>query len=155
MHAINNVLTAIQQQLVINNVFTESECFLSVEPQKIEYLGGCYCAITPGRINIDQGFVEGAGIYGGFLCLTINIRLWSQNALDESSRDTLALTQNTLGVYSKFGEIMNTLQMFTACQTPGAIQEPMRLINVERAARDLTRPEWIFLDSVWEVRTLL
>lgn len=157
VYSINNVLTAIQDKLVTDGIFSESECFLSLEPFKIEYLGGVYCAITPGSINIDQGFVEGAGIYGGLITMKINIRLWSQNALDDSSRDTLALTQNTLGIYSRLSALINSLQMFAYCGESGIgnFAEPMRLLDIDKATRDTTRPEWLYIDSSWEVRTML
>jgi hypothetical protein len=155
-YAINNVLNAIQQHLVSDEIFTDSECFLSIEPAKIDTMGGVYCCITPGNISIDQGFVESAGIYGGLLTFRIHIRLWSQNALDDTSRDGHALTQNTLGIYSKLSQTINSLQMFHHCQvdTIGNFAEPMRLLEIDKPARDLTRPEWLYVDSTWEVRAL-
>ena len=153
-YAINNVLNSIQQHLVSDEIFTDSECFLSVEPTKIDTMGGICCAISPGGITIDQGFVESAERYGGLLTMRINVRLWSQNALDDTSRDAVALTQNALGIYSKLSQLINSLQMFHHCQenTIGNFAEPMRLLDIDKPARDLTRPEWIYIDSAWEVR---
>jgi hypothetical protein len=156
-YAITNALLAIPQKLVTDGIFSDSECFLSLEPHKIEYMGGIYCAITPGAISIDQGFVEGAGIYGGLITMHVDIRLWAQNALDDSTRDTLALTQNTLGIYSRLSALIDSLQMFAHCQEDGIgnFAEPMRLLDIAKAARDVTRPEWLYIDSAWEVRTML
>jgi hypothetical protein len=153
-YAINNVLNAIQQHLVSDEIFTEAECFLSIEPTKIDTMGGIYCCISPGSISIDQGFVESAGAYGGLLTMRLHIRLWSQNALDDTSRDGLALTQTALGIYSRLATMINSLQMFHHCQTDsiGNFAEPMRLLEIDKPARDLTRPEWLYIDSSWEVR---
>lgn len=156
-YPLNNAILAIQQKLVSDELFTDSECFLSLESNKIEYIGGVYCAITPGNISIDQGFVMGAGLEGGLLTINVNIRLWSQNALDDASRDTLALTQNTLGLYSRLSAVIDSLQMYGYCnaQGIGSYAEPMRLLGIEKSARDSTRPEWLYIDSSWEVRIML
>ncbi len=154
---ISQSLLAVKNKLITDNVFTSSECFISLEPHKIEYVGGVYAAITPGRISIDQDFVAGAGIYGGLINMTVNIRLWCMNALDESSRDTQALTDNTLGILTKLNSVIQSLQMYVYCDANsiGSFAEPMRLLSIDRPNRDATRPEWCNIDSAWEVRLQL
>lgn len=152
---ISECLTAIVDKLVASGGFTEREAFLTLEPQKIEYLGGCYAAVTPNRINIDAGAVSGGGDEVMLVDLGVMIRLWANISLDEASRDTEALT-SSLGIYDKVECVIKALQLYAYCDNDGfGFAEPMRLLSTETSRRDPTRPEWLYVDMSWQVQFLI
>jgi hypothetical protein len=153
---IADALNSIVNQLIHDNVVTSSEVFLTLEPDKIEYVGGIYLAITPQRIDFDQSLMAGAGNEGILATMDLNIHVWSNNAVDEAARDAFALTSATLGLYTKLQAIITSLNMYVGDHDgTGCFAEPMRVLNVERPKRSTTAPEWLYVDMGWEVKVLL
>ena len=150
------LLTSMRDKLTDDGVFTTDECYISLEDH-IEFgPGGLYCLITPRPFRSYQPGVAGGSTEVTIVEGDVVLTLWSHYAADEAARDTEALTNTTLGVYTKIDDILDSLHMYLYCDgTDGKYAVPIRLDFIDTPKRSKDNPDWLYVMVVFKCQVWL